>query len=48
MNYQLQYSTDLVQWLDLGDSLTAINAKATASDTIGPGRERFYRVRMFP
>ena len=49
-SYQVQHSIDLIQtnWTDLGNPITATNATATASDTIGPDRQRFYRVVLLP
>ena len=49
-SYQLQHTIDLIQtnWTDLGTPITATNATATASDTIGPDRQRFYRVVLLP
>jgi len=48
--YQLQFKTNLAvrDWNDLGLPITATNATATASDTIGPDRQRFYRVVLLP
>ena len=48
--YQLQYSTNLVQtnWVNLGLQIVATNASATASDSIGPDRQRFYRTALVP
>jgi uncharacterized repeat protein (TIGR03803 family) len=44
--YQLQYSTNLVQagWNNLGVAVTATNGTMTASDSVGPDPQRFYRV----
>ena len=44
--YQVQFLTDLTQtnWTDLGNSITATNDTASASDVIGPDAQRFYRV----
>lgn len=48
--YQMQYKTNLTQtnWLNLGAALTATNSTATASDAVGPSRQRFYRVAQLP
>ncbi|HYA78893.1 MAG TPA: hypothetical protein VED19_00100, partial [Candidatus Nitrosopolaris sp.] len=48
VGYQLQYSTDLTQtnWTDLGSLITATNAVMSASDSIGPDLQRFYRLLM--
>jgi len=45
-NYQIQYKTNLSQstWSNLGGVITATNSTATASDSIGPDRQRFYQV----
>jgi hypothetical protein len=44
--YQLQYRTNLVQgdWSNLGSAITATNAVMSASDSIGPDPQRFYRL----
>ena len=44
--YQLQYCTDLVQgdWNDLGTAITATNAVMSATDSLGPDPQRFYRL----
>ena len=49
-SYQFQYENDLDQtnWTNSGDPVTATNAIASASDTIGPDRQRFYRVVLLP
>jgi hypothetical protein len=46
--YQVQYSTNLAQmnWNNLGVPLIATNSITRASDTIGPGQQRFYRVAL--
>ncbi len=48
--YQVQYTTNLspANWQNLGSPVTAINTTATASDSIGPDSQRFYRVGMSP
>jgi hypothetical protein len=45
-NYQVRYTTNLSQsaWSDLRGPITATNSTAAASDSIGPDRQRFYRV----
>ena len=45
-NYQLQYKTNLSQvaWSNLGGVITATDSTAAASGSIGPDRQRFYRV----
>ena len=45
-DYQLQYCTDLTQtnWTDLGSLITATNAIMSATDSIGPDPQRFYRL----
>ena len=44
--YQLQYRTNLVQdnWSNLGSAITATNTVMSASDSIGPDPQRFYRL----
>ena len=44
--YQVQYSTNLTQgnWTNSGAIISATNSMATASDAIGPDRQRFYRL----
>jgi uncharacterized repeat protein (TIGR03803 family) len=46
--YQLQYSTNLAQtnWTNLGSAVTATDGTMTASDSVGPGPQRFYRVMV--
>jgi hypothetical protein len=48
--YQLQYTTNLAQqtWNSLGYPMVATNGVITASDTIGPDAQRFYRVVQSP
>jgi subtilase family serine protease len=48
--YQVQYRTNLSQgaWVNLGSPISATNLLLTATDTIGPGRQRFYRVVVSP
>ncbi len=48
--YQLQYTTSLTQanWLNLGAAITATDSTTSASDLIGPDRQRFYRVMVMP
>ena len=49
-SYQMLYKTNLAQavWSNLNNSLTATNPIMTTSDTIGPDRERFYRILLMP
>jgi hypothetical protein len=44
--YQLQYCTNLAQgdWSNLGSAITATNTVMSASDSIGPDPQRFYRL----
>ena len=44
--YQLQYRTNLAQgnWSNWGSAITATNAVMSASDSIGPDPQRFYRL----
>jgi hypothetical protein len=46
--YQLQYRTNLAQgnWSNWGSAITATNAVMSASDSIGPDPQRFYRLLM--
>jgi uncharacterized repeat protein (TIGR03803 family) len=48
--YQVQFSTNLLQnsWNNLGGAITATNGTGTFSDTLGPDRQRFYRVVLLP
>jgi uncharacterized repeat protein (TIGR03803 family) len=48
--YQVQYRTDFdrTNWNDLGNAITATNGVATSFDTVGPGPQRLYRVRLVP
>lgn len=48
--YQLQYTTSLTQanWLNLGATITATDSTTSASDLIGPDRQRFYRLMVMP
>ncbi len=49
-SYQVQFTTNLTQtnWRALALPIAATNAIATASDTIGADRQRFYRVVLLP
>ena len=49
-NYQLQYSTDLMQnnWTNLDGLVMATNSLMSGSDIIGPDSLRFYRVFLQP
>jgi hypothetical protein len=46
----LQYKTNLVQpgWISLGSPITATNNALSASDSIGPNPQRFYRLSVLP
>jgi len=48
--YQLEYAASLAgtNWTNLGSAITATNSTGTASDTIGPGLQRFYRLLLLP
>jgi hypothetical protein len=48
--YQLQFSTNLTRtnWVNLGTNVIATNSNMSASDTIGPAPQRFYRVVLLP
>ena len=48
--YQLQFTTNLAQpnWTNAGSPITATNTTASASETIGADRQRFYRVVLLP
>jgi trimeric autotransporter adhesin len=48
--YQLQCATNLISpsWIDLGSPITATNNSVSATDVIGVGGQRFYRVRLWP
>jgi uncharacterized repeat protein (TIGR03803 family) len=48
--YQLLYNTNLTQgvWSNLNSSVTATNPIMTTVDTIGPDRQRFYRILLTP
>jgi len=48
--YQVQFKTNLTQstWTDLGSAILGTNTTATASDSIGTNRQRFYRVVLLP
>jgi subtilase family serine protease len=45
--YQIQYSTNPAQadWINLGSSVTATGFTFTATNSIGPDTQRFYRVQ---
>ncbi len=47
-SYQLLYSTNLLSsaWSNLGSSILATNSTASYADTMGPGKQRFYRVQL--
>jgi uncharacterized repeat protein (TIGR03803 family) len=48
--YQLLYKTNLTQgvWSNFNSSVTATNPIMTTVDTIGPDRQRFYRILQTP
>jgi uncharacterized repeat protein (TIGR03803 family) len=48
--YQLQYKSILTQaaWSDLGSSITATSATATATDNPGGASQRYYRLAVLP
>jgi hypothetical protein len=52
--YQLQYSSDLssdltpTAWHSLGNNIMATNDIISASDLLGPERQRFYRIALLP
>ncbi len=47
-NYQLQFKKNLNQtdWINIGSILTASNVVVSATNTIGSGSQRFYRVQQ--
>jgi len=47
---QLQFTSDLTStnWTNLGNTMTATNGSVSASDTLGPDKERFYRILLVP
>jgi uncharacterized repeat protein (TIGR03803 family) len=49
-SYQLQFNTDLTQtnWLNFGNPVIATNSTASATESIGADRQRFYRVLLLP
>ena len=50
-SYQVQYASNLsgtISWQNLGSPVIASGASASASDTIGPDPNRFYRVALLP
>ena len=50
VNYQVQYRTNLAQgtWQNLGSAFTATSATLSASNSMGPDPQRFYRVLILP
>jgi subtilase family serine protease len=46
--YQVQYKTNLLQtnWTNLGAVITATNFTVTATNSIGPDPQRFYRLQL--
>jgi hypothetical protein len=49
-SYQLQYETNLSQtnWINLGAAIAATNTTLSASNSIGPDLQRFYRMMISP
>jgi uncharacterized repeat protein (TIGR03803 family) len=49
-NYQAQFKTNLNQnsWNNLGGTVTAVNSRATNSDSMGLNQRRFYRIGLLP
>jgi NHL repeat len=49
-SYQAQYRTNLIQtnWVNLGGVRVATNITMTASDSIGPDPQHFYRIVLLP
>ena len=48
--YQLQYNLNpaTTNWNNLGGAVTATNGTVSASDTIGPDPQRYYRIVLLP
>jgi hypothetical protein len=48
--YQIQYKTSLASanWINLGSPTNATSGTMSASDVIGPGSIRFYRIALVP
>jgi uncharacterized repeat protein (TIGR03803 family) len=48
--YQLQYKTNMNQlnWNNLGGIITASGSSASATDSIGADKQRFYRIELLP
>jgi hypothetical protein len=48
--YQIQYKTNLTSatWINLGSPTKATSGTMSASDFIGPGSTRFYRIELVP
>ena len=48
--YQLQFKTNLnqVTWINRGSPIPATNSIMSASDTMGPDPQRFYRIEVLP
>jgi hypothetical protein len=44
--YRVQYASDLPasSWSDLGNDVTASSSTASATDSVGSTRQRFYRI----
>lgn len=48
VKYQVQTSTDLVHWQDIGAPVTAEDKTATITIDVGSEQQRFYRVHWLP
>jgi photosystem II stability/assembly factor-like uncharacterized protein len=50
LTYQLQYQTNLLSpnWINLGSPITGSGPSITVTNTIGPDRQRFYRIMISP
>jgi NHL repeat len=50
LTYQPQYNSEVnsTNWTNLGNSVTATNETGSATDVLGAGRQRFYRVVLLP
>ena len=48
--YQIQYKTNLTSanWINLGSPTNATGGTMSASDVIGSGSKRFYRIALVP
>jgi len=47
LTYQVQYSSDLIEWTNLGSPVGASTNILTGSDVIIPAQNRFYRVEVY-